>query len=469
MEKRKPVRQNKNKFIYPSSFKDPSGFVYQIDGTVYRQINPIYKEDFDFLITSGLYERLKKQKLLIVHSEVDIKYAHDKNAYKVIKPKFVPFISYPYSWSFSMHKDAALLTLKIQKIAMEYGMSLKDASAFNIQFLDGRPIFIDTSSFERYKEGLPWVAYRQFCQHFLGPLSLMSKKDIRLSQLFKIYLDGIPLDLVSKLLPKTTYLNFMLLFHIHIHANSQSKWADKQININKQKINISKIQLQALLDNLYSGIEKLSLKETRTEWGDYYTFTNYDRKAFDDKSHIIKKMIKAVNPKTVWDMGANDGHFSRIAADYGAKTIAFDIDPIAVEKNYLNIKKNKEKNILPILVDLVNPTSDYGWSNEERTALIKRGPADTVMALALIHHLAIGNNLPIRKIAKFFAKLGKFLIIEFVPKKDSQVKKLLASREDIFLDYSQENFEHEFRKYFELIQKQKVKNSLRTIYLYKKI
>lgn len=469
MKKRKLTKQNNNEFISASSFRDPSGFVYYSNGILYRQINNIYKDDFDYLVNSGLYERLKKDKLMIESEEVDITFAHDKRAYKVIKPKFVPFISYPYGWSFSMHKDAALLTLKIQRIALEYGMSLKDASAFNIQFVDGRPIFIDTLSFKKYVEGAPWVAYRQFCQHFLGPLSLMAYTDIRLNQLFKIYLDGIPLDLVSKLLPKTTYFNFNLLFHIHIHANSQSKWADKQVDIKKKNINISKMQLQALIDSLYSGVKKLKLKVTKTEWGDYYSFTNYDRKAFDDKSQIIKRMIKKIYPKTVWDMGANDGHFSRIASNYGAKTIAFDIDPVAVEKNYLEVKKKGEKNILPILIDLINPTSDYGWSNEERIALIKRGPADAAMALALIHHLAIGNNLPMEKIAKFFTKLGKFLIIEFVPKKDSQVKKLLTSRKDIFTDYSQENFEKIFEKYYDLISKRKVQNSLRTIYLYKKI
>jgi len=462
-------RNNKNKFVYSSSFKDPSGFVYQMNGSIYRQINHIYKHNLDLLINSGLYLKLQNEKMLIPHSEIDLKHAHNKkNAYKIIKPKIIPFISYPYGWSFSMYKDAALLTLKIQKIAMEYGMSLKDASAFNIQFLDGKPIFIDTLSFEKYNEGLPWVAYRQFCQHFLGPLSLMAYKDIRLNQLFKIYLDGVPLDLVSKLLPKSSYLNIMLLLHVHIHAKSQSKWADKQINVKKQSMKISKTQLLALIDNLFGGIEKLKLKETKTEWGDYYTFTNYDKVAFDNKSQIIKKFIKISKPKTVWDMGANDGHFSRIAANYGAKTVAFDIDPIAVEKNYIQIKMNKEKNMLPIILDLVNPTSDYGWANEERIALIKRGPADTVMALALIHHLAIGNNLPFKKIAKLFANIGKYLIIEFVPKKDSQVKKLLASRVDVFSEYNQENFENEFRKFFTFIYKYKVKNSARTIYLYKK-
>jgi len=451
-----------------SSFRDPSGFVYHRNNVLYRQINFVYKNNFDLLISSGLFKKLQKEKLLISHSEVDLKYAHDINAYKVIKPELVSFISYPYSWSFSMLKDAALLTLRIQKIALEYGMGLKDASAFNIQFVEGNPIFIDTLSFEKYEDGSPWVAYRQFCQHFLAPLSLMAYTDIRLNQLLKIYIDGISLDLASKLLPKKTYLNFSMLSHIHVHSRSQNKWADKQVSIKEQKIKIPKLQLSALIDNLYSSVGNLELKKTKTEWGDYYNFTNYDTEAFKDKGGIVKKMIKMSKPKTVWDLGANDGYFSRIAADYGSETVAFDIDPIAVEKNYLRIKKNNEKNILPILLDLTNPTSSYGWANEERDSLVKRGPADVVMALALIHHLAIGNNLPFYKIAEFLSKICGYLIIEFVPKKDSQIKKLLASREDIFPDYTQENFEKIFNKYYKFICKNKVKNSLRTIYLYKK-
>lgn len=451
----------------PSSFRDPSGFIFYDEKSVYRQINLSYKSNYLGLMESGLYEKLIKMNLIIKHSEIDS--PMDKNGYKIIKPKEISFISYPYEWSFSQLKDAALLTLKIVKISIEHGMILKDASAFNIQFVEGLPIFIDTLSFEKYEKDLPWVAYRQFCQHFLAPLALMAYTDIRLNQLLKIYLDGIPLDLASKLLPIKTYFNFSILSHIHLHSKSQNKWADKQINIKKQKRRMSKIQLQGLIDNLYSSVKKIELKKTKTEWGNYYNFTNYNTKAFKNKGNIVKKMIKTSKPQSVWDMGANDGYFSRIAANYGAKTIAFDIDPIAVEKNYLKIKKDNEKNILPNLLDLTNPTSDYGWANEERTALIKRGPADLVMALALVHHLAISNNLPFSKIAHFFSKICEYLIIEFVPKKDSQVKKLLASRKDIFSEYNEHNFQTIFNQYFKLISKSNVKNSLRTIYFYKKL
>lgn len=454
--------------ILSSSFRDPSGFIYKRGDVIYRQINLVYKDDYDFFKSSGLCDKLQKELLLIGHKEVDLNFAYDKRAYKVIKPVFVPFISYPYDWCFSMLKDAALLTLSIQRIALEHGMSLKDASAFNIQFLNGKPIFIDTLSYEKYKEGEPWVAYKQFCQHFVAPLSLMALTDLRLNQLLKVYLDGIPLDLASKLLPKNSYINFPILSHIHLHAKSQAKYADKQINVKKQNIKFTKIQMLALIDNLYSSLAKLQFKKTKTEWGEYYTFTNYKKKSFGIKGDIVKEMTKKCKPKIVWDLGANDGYFSRIVASCGALTVASDIDTIAVEKNYLQVKKNKDKNIIPIILDLTNPTSSYGWANKERDSLVQRGPADLAMALALIHHLAIGNNLPFGKIASFFSEICNYLIIEFVPKTDSQVKILLASREDIFHEYSQENFEKVFSNYFSLISKKRVENSLRTIYLYKK-
>lgn len=211
------------------SFRDPSGFVFRQDGIIYRHVNIVYKENYDYLITSGLYQDLTGRGLLIPHDEVDIDYAKSESAYKTLRPKLVEFISYPYEWCFSQLKDAALTTLQIQKRSLEYGMTLKDASAYNIQFMAGKPTLIDTLSFEKYHEGEPWVAYKQFCQHFLAPLALMSYRDIRLNQLFRIYIDGVPLDLASSLLPLRTRFNPPLLFHIHLHAVSQKHYADKPI------------------------------------------------------------------------------------------------------------------------------------------------------------------------------------------------------------------------------------------------
>ena len=191
-----------------SSFRDPAGFIFFHNGEIFRQINQVCREDFDLLITSGLYERLTKKRKLVSHKEIETSLQNQQSGYKIIKPEKIKFISYPYEWSFSQLKDAALLTLNIEKEALNFGMSLKDASAYNIQFQDGHPILIDTLSFTKYISGEPWIAYKQFCQHFLAPLALISQNDVRLSELLKSYIDGIPLDLTSKLLPFSTKIKF---------------------------------------------------------------------------------------------------------------------------------------------------------------------------------------------------------------------------------------------------------------------
>lgn len=450
------------------SFRDPAGFLFWYKGALYRQINKVAKNDFDNLISSGLYKKLINENLLIPHKEDKLNKAQAKEAYKIIKPEIIPFISYPYEWSFTQLKDAALLTLKIQKIALDYGMSLKDASTYNVQFIGSRPIFIDTLSFEIYKKNSPWIAYRQFCQHFLAPLALCSSKDLRLNQLMRIFIDGIPLDLASNLLPPKTFMNLRLLTHIHLHAKSQKHFADNKVVLKEKKINMSAAGIRALINSLESAITSLKLKNVKTEWGDYYTFTNYDTKAFNSKKRIISEYIAHVKPKTVWDLGANTGEFSLLSAKSGAYTVAWDIDPISVEKNYLMQKKLNAKNILPLIIDLTNPSANVGWHLRERLSLLNRGPVDMILALALIHHLVISNNIPLTSIASFFADSASFAIAEFIPKEDSQVQKLLRNRKDDFSFYTQSEFEKAMSNYFSLIKKSKIKNSKRTLYLFEK-
>jgi ribosomal protein L11 methylase PrmA len=448
------------------SFRDPSGFLFFENGKIYRQVNKYYKENYDLLMSSGLYKKLAENGLLVTHEDVAGNIpAQSEQMYKIVMPAFISFISYPYEWCFGELKDAALTTLELQKIALEHGMSLKDASAYNIQFKNGKPILIDTLSFEKYEEGKPWVAYKQFCQHFLAPLALMRYRDLRMNQLMKSFIDGVPLELASALLPKRTFFKFGLLTHIHLHSKSQKHYSDKAVEIANGKI--SKFQLLALIDSLESFIKNLNLKKTATEWGDYYDNTNYSDESLNNKKEIIGGFIDKISPKKVWDIGANMGFFSRIASDKNIPTISFDIDPIAVEKNYLAVKERNEKNILPLIMDVTNPSPSIGWENEERHSLVERGKTDLVMALALIHHLAISNNTPLVKIASFFSKLCQNLIIEFVPKSDSNTQRLLRTREDIFPNYNEVSFEKDFGEFFEIVEKQKVKNSERTLYLMK--
>jgi len=454
----------------PSSFRDPSGYIYRDPkGKVLRVVNKYGRQDYDGLVNGGLYKELSGDKLIIAHKDVTSTYKKQFGAevYKVIEPKQLTLVTYPYEWSFSQYKDAALTTLEIHRRALENGLSLKDASAYNIQFVDGSPIFIDTLSFEAYSEGEPWVAYRQFCQHFLTPLTLMAYKDIELNKLMRIYIDGVPLGLAAKLLPKKAKLKPGILAHIILHARSQAQHENAEEGTVKKmkKAKISKARQLALIQNLANTIKSLPVSKKNTEWGEYYTFTNYTKRSFKQKEKLVFDMAKKVKPKTVWDLGANDGSFSRVVATLGAEVASFDIDPNAIEKNYRAVKKAKETNILPLLLDLTNPSPAIGWANSERQSFIQRGPADLVMSLALIHHLSISNNVPLPELADFFAGISKNLIMEFVPKQDSKVQKLLASRKDIFSGYNEEGFETVFSKHFTVVEKKKVGGSKRTLYL----
>ncbi len=445
------------------SFRDPSGFVFCHDGSIYRQVNHIYKENYNHLIDSNLYKTLVHAGLMIPHREVDDARFQSDQAYRILKPRRLTFISYPYEWCFSQLKDAALTTLKVQQLALDYGMTLKDASAYNIQFDDNKPVFIDTLSFEKYREGQIWFGYRQFCQQFLAPLALMSKRDIRLNNLSRIFIDGIPLDLTVKLLPWRCRLQFSLLWHIYLHSGSQRHFAGRTVDKKKRKM--SRPAYTGLIDNLRSAVEKLHWRPKGTEWGEYYEDTNYSPEAMNHKKNLVKNFMNLARPKMTWDLGANTGVFSRIAAGSGSRVIAFDMDPAAVEKHYNKNIKNKSHDILPLVLDLTNPSGGIGWENRERKSLVDRGPADTVLALALIHHLAISNNLPFEMIADFFQKICRLLIIEFVPKSDSQVQRLLSTREDIFPHYTKETFELIFKDIFVVHRSEKIKGTERILYM----
>lgn len=460
---------SKNNHINLASFRDPDGFVFKKKNIIYRQINQSSANNYDFFIESGLYARLINLGLLVSHTESSVTPPQPDIAYKVIKPDNIPFISYPYEWPFGFLKSAALATLKIQKKAIEHGMSLKDASAYNIQMLHGKPVFIDTLSFEIYQSRQPWTAYRQFCQHFLAPLALMAHTDIRLNHLIKSYIDGIPLNLASRLLPFHAKLDPGLLMHVHLHAQAQKQFEKKAIKQQSGRpIGVSKEGLAGLLESLEKTVKKLSWNPVGTEWGSYYEETNYTDAAFQQKRSIISGWLDRINPASVWDLGANDGSFSREASNKGINTIAFDIDPAAVEKNYQRLKANKEKSLTPLVLDLTNPSPAIGWHNKERNTIFERGEAEMVFVLALIHHLAISNNVPLPLIANFLADTGSWIVIEFIPKSDSQAQKLLQNRPDIFSDYHLEGFELAFMQHFNIVEKLQIQESERFLYLMKR-
>lgn len=450
-----------------SSFRDPAGFLFRDGDRLLRQVNAEYAPDYDLLMGSGLYDALTAGGMLVRHREVAPPFSGFGPAYRVLEPERVPFVSYPYEWCFGELRDAALLTLRIQDAALDHGMTLKDASAFNVQFTGAAPVLIDTLSFERYRPGEPWIAYRQFCQHFLAPLLLMGGVDARLAGLWRAHLDGIPLDLASRLLPRGSWLRPGVALHVHLHARSLARHADTSPRAAARAPRVSETALRGLVDSLRSTIHALRWRPAATEWADYVQTRRYSAQAVAAKAALVREYLACIDPApgTVWDLGANTGEFSRIAAETGARVVAFDVDPAAVERSYQAARAEGGSSLLPLVLDLANPTPGLGWAGEERDAWLRRGPADVVLALALVHHLAIGNNVPLDAVAALLAQAGRTLLIEFVPKDDEQVQRLLRSRRDVFPGYTRQGFEAAFATRFRTLRSDAIEGSGRRMYL----
>lgn len=448
--------------VVAGSFRDPSGFVFERSGQIYRQVNRRYQDSYDLLLSCGLYEALVSRGLIVHHEEVDLAPPDPAIAYRVLRPERIPFISYPYEWSFSQLRDAALLTLEVQEIALAHGMSLHDASAYNVQFRGAKPVLIDTLSFERIRKDEPWIAYGQFCRHFLAPLALMAYRDVRLGSLLRDHIDGIPLDLAALLLPLRARMKPSLLLHLHAHARHQAGTATTK----RSSRSFSATAFQGLIESLRTAVKRLQPATSKTQWSSYYSEADhYSDETLRHKQALVEAAIDYVAPETVWDLGANTGRFARLAAKRDISAICFDSDHGSVEESYRRAVELDEHNITSLICDLTNPSPSLGWAHKERLSLIDRGPADLVLALALIHHLAIGNNVPLGDIACFLHLISRYLFIEFVPKTDPKVAVLLSVRDDIFEDYTIAGFENAFAHWFDQVETKELADSQRTLHL----
>jgi ribosomal protein L11 methylase PrmA len=455
------------------SFRDPSGFIFCRAGAIYRQVNAPFADRFQSFLKSGLYAELVERRLLVAHEEVDLRLPDAPPAHVVLLPEQIPFVSYPYEWSFSQLKAAALLTLDVQARALARGQVLRDASAYNVQFVGTRAVFIDTLSFAPLVEGQPWAAYRQFCQHFLAPLALMALVDPRLGELSRTHIDGVPLPLAAALLPLTSRLKPGLLMHLHLHGRSESKArterAPSSADGQRARGAMGRTAMLGLVDSLRRTVSSLDMRAADTLWSTYGSHLNYTAGAQDAKRTAVAGMlanIKSVDRlDTVWDLGANTGEYTRIAADAGARVVSFDGDHLVTDTHFRNARDRQDECVLPLVQDLANPSPALGWDHRERKSFAERGPADAVMALALTHHLAIGGNVPLPSVAAFFRRLCRHLIVEFIPKEDSQVQRMLAAREDIFDDYTIAHFERAFSEQFQIVRAEPIPGTIRTIYL----
>ncbi len=440
---------------HPSSYRDPSGFVFKYNSLFYRQVNKLYAADYESFM-ERLYPKLVEKRMIIPHEEVILPFESSGDAYKMILPEQLLFISYPYEWSFDMLKDAALLTLNIQKTAMANSMTLKDATPYNIQWKDGKMIFIDTLSFEPYDPSLPWIAYRQFCEMFLAPLVLMHYSRKPLQELMLSYPEGIPLSVVSAMLPLKSLFRLHIYLHLHLNANYAGKRSVEP------KGGFTEKKLRDIIDSLYSAVTSSRL-ENKTTWGAYYEEARERTDYIAFKKQVVNEWtIDLQGIDEVLDLGGNDGSFSQLLAMQGKRVVCADFDHMAINSLY---KNGRATNVHPLLLDFSHPSPAIGFNNTERMSFHERAASDLVLFLALIHHICLGRNVPLGALAGSLSRISKNLIIEFIPKDDSKVKEMLETRTNPFSDYDRESFEIAFSEYFNIIRSVPLASSGRMLYL----
>lgn len=453
---------------HPSSYRDPSGFIFQVEGIYYRQINQSYAADYSLLMNSGLYDTLVKKGLLIAHQELPDHPSISANAdqrYKTLLPEQLSAISYAYEWSFEQLRDAALHTLDVLDQAIRHGLILKDATPFNIQFREGKPVFIDTLSFEKYDPTVPWIAYRQFCECFLFPLYLEHYCGMEQRKIQTAYPDGISAGLTARLLPWRTRLNFGALLHVHLQSSI------RVANGKQKKAVFSRQKLLNILQHLESIIRGLHTSAvTHSTWNDYYQKTILSQDYLHEKEKLFRHFLDGIAFRTALDLGANDGYFTLILSERkNASILAIDADTVCIGRLYSIIREKNIQNVLPLCIELLHPSSAIGFLNKERASFHDRVHPELVIALAVIHHLVLSGNIPIPDLANFMAEVtASYLIIEFVPIEDDKVRELVRNKSRYHEPYNASFFEQCFLEYFFIEEKNKIIGTERILYLMRK-
>jgi ribosomal protein L11 methylase PrmA len=430
----------------PGSFRDPSGNVYQVEGRILRSVNEDFARDFDFVTSTGLLKNLADDGLLLPLEVVpsdSLKLSGPKPRYVLETPK-LPFISFPYEWSFSALKAAALLHVNIHLQALEAGVTLSDASAYNIQFQGHRPVFIDHLSFRPYRSGEIWIGHRQFCEQFLNPLLLRALFGIPHNAWYRGTQEGITTGEIRRLLKWQHYWKWNVLTHIVLQDLFQKTSTKNPKTFQGKSIASASLPLSSfkhMLENLSGWIAKLKPPNTeKSTWADYDKTCSYSSTETKIKKQFILEFAQKVRPALVWDLGCNTGEYSETALVGGARyVVGFDFDQGALDASY----SRAEERSLPfqaLFMDAANPSPNQGWNGQERESFQARASADAVFALALVHHLAIARNIPLVQVVNWLVALAPQGVIEFVPKTDPMVQVLLSLRKDIFPEYTWEHF-----------------------------
>lgn len=455
----------------PGSFRDPSGRVFIEDDRVLRAIYEMGRDNFEAVQQAGVLDALIAKGLLVEAEEADVAAADElepKPAHLLAHPK-IPFISYPYEWTFSQLKAAALLHLELHLEALNSGFTLCDATAYNVQFRGTEPVFIDHLSVVPYEEGEIWAGHRQFCMQFLNPLILWAKRGVVPNAWYRGSVEGIPPEDLAAVLSWKDKLSFTVLAHVVTQAKAHKhalKTETKEKIVKTRKL--PKRSLVAMLEGLKSYISGLELPGGRSVWSDYAEDNSYNAEKRAEKHDFVASMAASVQPEMMFDIGCNSGDFTQTALDAGAQSVvAFDFDYGALERCYSRFAQSGAS-VLPLWLDAANPSPAQGWANAERASLGDRGKIDAMVALAVIHHIAIGRNVPLDMAVDWLIGLAPYGVIEFPNKDDVMVRKLLANRKDIFPDYTEEAFLHHVGKRAAIVEQKKLGADGRMIVQYRR-
>jgi ribosomal protein L11 methylase PrmA len=466
----------KTNFADPGSFRDPAGRIYRTPHGVFRTVSPDAWPNVEKLDASGVLQQLAAAEKLwpariLAPGEVPEELAaivQNSDAH-VLEHPVLPFVSYPYEWPFSLLKRAALLHLDLQLEALDRGFTLIDGTAYNVQFVGVRPVFIDTLSLVAYEEGDYWLGYRQFCEQFLNPLLLMAKLGIAYHPWFRGNLEGIGIEETARLLPWHKSLSLGVLSHVVLHARltASARKAGAGAGGGRSQAKLKKVGLIGLLRGmrrLIAGLKPSGL--SATQWRDYENNNSYDAAETAAKHAFISTFLTGSRPSVLWDMGCNAGAYSELALDAGVESvIGFDFDLGALEAAVSRADEQK-LNLLPLHLDATNPSPSQGWRQRERTGLQERKNADAVLALAFLHHLVIGKNIPFPDAIDWLLSLASTGVIEFVPKEDPMVRQMLAQRKDIFPDYDVATFRNLLSSRASIGSEKVVSESGRTLFGY---
>lgn len=451
------------------SFRDPDARVFHHNGAAFRCLAARALDDWRRLANTDFHARFMADgRLIPTRLLTDVKSLPPlaPRWVAVLEHELVPVVSYPYEWSFGMLKDAALLQLDVTRAALDEEMTLKDATAFNVQWRGAHPTFIDIGSFTGYVAGEPWAGYKQFCETFLYPLLLQAYRNVPFHPWLRGSPDGISAEQCLALLSGRRLLRRGVLAHVYLQAKAQARYEDAPRDVRQEMraAGFGAALIKHNIDRLRRTVERLHWNPRRSIWSEYQREHSYDDADLQYKARFVEEVLARRRWPLVWDVGCNTGSYSRLAAKHADYVLALDADHVVVDRLYRALAADGPSNVLPLVADVANPSPGLGWRGRERLPLGDRGAPALVLCLALAHHVVIGRNVPLDEFVAWLAQFGAEVILEFVGRDDPMVQRLLRNRRGQEFDYSESALGAVLERHFGDVRREALASGTRTLY-----